>query len=197
MAELTHVRVSGPAAAVEAIVRQLRRDLEVAEESRDYPNRREPGVRRYLSLIVDLEQGAGRRAPRAQAEQAKARRDIEAELGILMGAAHALSSQPWFPIRPGDVVAWWVELPGDPAGHGETLVAVANASRQTEAGAPLQRVSETEHGLGQDDAGGPEEPRYEDFQDVWFEAGPEQVTVIRAGRIVHGPAGAGVGGERS
>jgi hypothetical protein len=51
---VVRVRVSGLASAVEAVALQLRRGLEVAEESRDCPNRRETGVRRYLTVLVSV-----------------------------------------------------------------------------------------------------------------------------------------------
>jgi hypothetical protein len=49
---LVRVRVSGPPEAVAQVADELRRRLAVAEESGDYANRRDPGVRRYLSVLV-------------------------------------------------------------------------------------------------------------------------------------------------
>jgi hypothetical protein len=52
---LVRVRVSGPPAAVAQVADELPRRLTVAEESGDYPNRRDRGVRRYLSVLVTRE----------------------------------------------------------------------------------------------------------------------------------------------
>jgi hypothetical protein len=49
---LVRVRISGPPGAVAQVADELRRWLPVAEESGDYPNRRNPGVRRYLSVLL-------------------------------------------------------------------------------------------------------------------------------------------------
>jgi hypothetical protein len=52
-ARLVHVRVMGPPEAVEEVARRLRHALPVAEESADYPRRRDLGVRRYLTVVVE------------------------------------------------------------------------------------------------------------------------------------------------
>jgi hypothetical protein len=159
------------------------------------------------------------RSPRAAAEDAKARRDLPGEIGALTGADRDLRAQPWFPIQPGDVVCWSIEMP-DGSRHGETLLAVDDPMWPTEGGAPLRSVSETPHDYGpvdededepydpaddlfaytsapdieyvddveDEDAEEPEpgdRPNYQDFYDVWFEAGPHRVAVIRHGQLVH------------
>ena len=45
------VRLMGPPTAVAEIARRLRAALRVMEESRDYPRRRDLGVRRYLAVM--------------------------------------------------------------------------------------------------------------------------------------------------
>jgi hypothetical protein len=52
---VVNVRLMGPAAAVEAIADRLRDALAVAEESGDYPRRRDLGVRRYLTVVLPAE----------------------------------------------------------------------------------------------------------------------------------------------
>jgi hypothetical protein len=59
--ELVHIKVSGPPAAVERISQWLHCGLDVRDASLDYPNRRNPGVRRYLTVLVAE---SGRREPR-------------------------------------------------------------------------------------------------------------------------------------
>ena len=49
---LVLVRVMGQPEAVAEVARQLRDVLHVAEESHDYPRRRDLGVRRYLTVVV-------------------------------------------------------------------------------------------------------------------------------------------------
>ncbi|MGW9122237.1 hypothetical protein ACWGRV_37560 [Streptomyces sp. NPDC055663] len=45
------------------------------------------------------EQGSVARSPLAQAEEAKRRRDIGAEIGALVGGHRALMEAPWYPSR--------------------------------------------------------------------------------------------------
>lgn len=56
---LVRVRMSGPPPAVEELAARLRTVLTVAEESPDYPNRGDPGVRRYLSVLLEEVAGDG------------------------------------------------------------------------------------------------------------------------------------------
>jgi hypothetical protein len=50
---LVRARFDGPADAVAFCSARLRLTLSVVRESGDYPNRRDPGVRRYLDVLVD------------------------------------------------------------------------------------------------------------------------------------------------
>jgi hypothetical protein len=50
--ELVHIRLSGSPESVSLVAERLRRDLAVLQESPDYPNRRDAGVRRYLDVLV-------------------------------------------------------------------------------------------------------------------------------------------------
>ncbi len=49
---LVHVRVIGQPNAVGEVARQLCEVLHVAEDSADYPRRRDLGVRRYLTVVL-------------------------------------------------------------------------------------------------------------------------------------------------
>jgi hypothetical protein len=49
---LAHVRVSGDAGVVDLVAELLRGVFNVAEESADYASCREPGVRRYLTVLL-------------------------------------------------------------------------------------------------------------------------------------------------
>ena len=54
--ELVRVRLCGSPLAVAAASERLSRVLAVLQESPDYPNRRDPGVRRYLDVLIDGEE---------------------------------------------------------------------------------------------------------------------------------------------
>lgn len=142
-------------------------------------------------------------SPLAQAEDAKRRRDLAGEIGALTAADAALAAQPWAPVRPGDVVLTHLPTREDLAAYGETYLAVDG---DTDIGghALLRLVSETQLALDDEDdasADSDEEDREEatahagewsrleeltPFYDLWFEAGPGGVVVIRAGTVVHG-----------
>ncbi|MFI2437436.1 hypothetical protein [Streptomyces sp. NPDC018693] len=128
-------------------------------------------------------------SPLAQAEDAKRRRDLAGELGALMQAGTALESAPWYPCRPGDLVHVHYEAVGDvpliPA-RGETYIV-------RDAGDGLMSMQLLADGSPQDT-----EPV--DFfvveaadcpiYDLWMEAGPHRLTIVRDGLVVHdGPGG--------
>lgn len=136
-------------------------------------------------------------AGEAAAGQAHDRRDIDGEFAPLIAAVRELRAQPWFPIQPGDVVCWSIDRPG--GRHGETLIAVKDPGWAAEAGTPLQKMSETPYetvgsveieldddAQSDDQSGQGRAPHYEDFYDIWFEAGPANIAVIRHGQLVHG-----------
>lgn len=58
-ASVVRIRVSGPPAAVERVSEWLCHGLQVEEVSLNYPNHRDPGVRRYLTVVVPVA-GSGR-----------------------------------------------------------------------------------------------------------------------------------------
>lgn len=129
-------------------------------------------------------------SPLAQAEDAKRRRDISGEIGALMEGKRALESAPWYPSRPGDLVHVHIEGPGRglPA-WGETYAVEPDPGFPE--GLRLRLVHHTAQGgdtatagVYVSDDGGPD-PLYE----LWFEAGPARLTIVRDGRVVHlGPA---------
>ncbi len=108
-------------------------------------------------------------SPLSRAEGAKHRRDLPDEISILTSANADLEAQPWYPLQPGDVVL--VALSGGPEFFGETYVG-RNDSFET----VLECVSATEVVQSVEVL----------FHDLWFEAGRDVLTVIRAGRVVFG-----------
>lgn len=190
--ELAKIRIMGSEPVVTAAIERIGQVLDMAYDGNLLPQRHGEGVRAYLDVAAPGNGSAS--SPRALAEDAKRRRDIDGEISTLRAADQELRNQPWFPIQAGDVVVWSVDLPG--GRHGETLLAVEDPDYPTQGGAPLKKVSETLHDLGDDadedqDAELDDEqpvslPGYEDFYDLWFEAGPSSVAVIRQGQLVHG-----------
>jgi hypothetical protein len=153
--------------------------------SRDYPNRRTSGLRRYLSADVSAATRQPVQSPLAAAEEHKRRRDIAGEIGALMSADAELKARPWYPIRPGDVVLMRLAGAAGVPAYGETFLAV---DTDMDGCAMLRQVSRD---LGHILDGPNEETHTLDdalvsFYELWFEAGPSVLTVIRAGAVVHG-----------
>ncbi|TQE35451.1 hypothetical protein [Streptomyces ipomoeae] len=125
-------------------------------------------------------------SPLARAEDAKRRRDLVGELSALMSAGNALESAPWYPCRHGDVVHVHYEATPTMPACGETYIV-------RDAGEGLMSLRLLADGVARD--AGPFDgmtagalvveaadcPIYE----LWFEAGPQRLTVVRDGRVVH------------
>jgi len=130
------------------------------------------------------------RSPRAQAEDAKRDRDLVGEMGTLMAAGNALESAPWYPARRGDVVLVHYPAAGDFPAFGETYV-VDDADHGMKVlkfvahSAPLTD-DEQDGYIGCFAVEAVDCPLYE----LWFEAGPHLLTIVRDGRPVH------IGGAR-
>ncbi|MFF6825021.1 hypothetical protein [Streptomyces longwoodensis] len=124
-------------------------------------------------------------SPLAEAEDAKRRRDIVGEVGALMAAGKELESAPWYPCRPGDTVHLHYPQAGDFPAFGETYLI-------SDAGDGLMNMKllahtcpltgdETARMVGCFTAQTSDCPLYE----MWYEAGPHLLTIIRDGRIIH------------
>jgi len=140
-----------------------------------------------LPLTDDSEQ----QSPLAQAEDAKRRRDLHGEVSVLMSAGADLESAPWHPVRPGDLVHVHYEAVGQMAAFGETYLVAAGSNNG------FLNMQLLAHTL-------PEDTEFLDgmvgcfaveddpdpLMELWFEAGPHRLTIVRDGRPVH------VGGVR-
>lgn len=128
-------------------------------------------------------------SPLAQAEDAKRARDIQGEIGALMAGDRSLTSAPWYPARPGDLVHVHYEQAGEMAAFGETYI-VGDAGDgllgMQLLAHTLPDVSDNERMAGCFAVEAADCPLYE----AWFEAGPHRLTIVRDGRPVH------VGGAR-
>ncbi|NUS29784.1 MAG: hypothetical protein HOV92_36975 [Streptomyces sp.] len=127
-------------------------------------------------------------SPLARAEEAKRRRDLAGEVGVLMSAGADLESAPWHPVRPGDLVHVHYEAGGSSDAFGETYVVTAGEGgflSMRLLAHTLQETAETSGLVGcfavEDDP--------DPLMELWFEAGPQRLTIVRDGQVVHdGPA---------
>ncbi|WP_432193782.1 hypothetical protein [Streptomyces sp. bgisy027] len=129
-------------------------------------------------------------SPLAQAEDAKRRRDLVGEVAALNSGYAALTTAPWYPARPGDMVHVHYEAAGTTAAFGETYLVAASEggflSMQLLAHT-LPEDTEFLDGMvgcfAVDDDPDP-------LTELWMEAGPHRLTIVRDGRPIH------VGGAR-
>lgn len=143
-------------------------------------------IAKQLPLADDSEQ-----SPLARAEDAKRARDLGGELAVLQQGHADLTAAPWYPARPGDVVHVAYEEVGTLRAASETyLVGDAGDGLMS-----LSMIACTFPGLSDKGASAvsgvfvaeaADDPLYE----LWFEAGPHRLTIIRDGRPVH------IGGAR-
>ncbi|MEV8245008.1 hypothetical protein AB0R01_14700 [Streptomyces rochei] len=128
------------------------------------------------------------RSPLEQADDAKRARHLGAEIAALRGSYSALTSAPWYPARPGDLVHVHYEAAGEVAAAGETYV--LDEGRYE--GTLSVRLVHCSAASGDEGLGGCFEVKDSDepLTEMWFEAGPHRLTIIRDGRPVH------IGGPR-
>jgi hypothetical protein len=165
------IRIEGTPRGVEAFAAFLRATIDVRQESQDYDNRPPSTlVRRYIDAELLAEPGSAP-SPLALAEDAKRLRDMGAEITILQRADTDLNSQPWLPLRAGDIV---LQSFADHPDLSATYLAIPDDSRE---GAYLQQISSNYP---------TPETGPMPFYDLWFEAGRDALSVIRAGAVVFG-----------
>ncbi|MFE9296565.1 hypothetical protein [Streptomyces niveus] len=129
-------------------------------------------------------------SPVAAAEDAKRRRDLSGEIDALMGGERALKTAPWYPSLAGDLVHVHYEA----AGHGlpawgETYEVIEDPEFAEDM--RLRLVHHTAQGDAaiMTGAWAKESGDIDPLYDMWFEAGPAVLTIVRDGRVVHlGPA---------
>jgi hypothetical protein len=136
-----------------------------------------------LPLTDDTEQ----KSPLAQAEDAKRARDLAGEIGILMSAGADLESAPWHPVRPGDLVHVHYEAVSTMPAFGETYLIAAGEGGFLSMQLLAHTLPEAEDTAGMvgcfavDDDPDP-------LMELWFEAGPHRLTIVRDGLVVHNGA---------
>ncbi|MEU4165611.1 hypothetical protein AB0F46_01835 [Streptomyces sp. NPDC026665] len=130
-------------------------------------------------------------SPLARADAAKGTGDLVGQLAPLLHGDRELTTAPWYPARPGDLVHIHYEQTGESAAFGETYIvgdAVGHGflSMQLLAHTMTGSAQEIEGMVGCYSSDASDDPLY----GVWFEAGPQRLTIVRDGRAVH------VGGAR-
>ncbi|MFD9107170.1 hypothetical protein [Streptomyces bottropensis] len=132
-------------------------------------------------------------SPLAQAEAAKRARDLGGEIAVLTSAHDRLTSAPWYPVRPGDLVHVHYEAGGEMPAFGETYI-VGDAREPGDTAPGLLSMVLLAHTLPDstpdDDVAGmtgcfESESHDDPLYDLWFEAGPQRLAVVRDGRVVH------------
>ncbi|MFB6950210.1 hypothetical protein ACFCXP_11320 [Streptomyces niveus] len=129
-------------------------------------------------------------SPLAQAEEAKRRRDLGGEIGALTHGERALKSTRWYPSAPGDLVHVHYEAagPGLPA-WGETYEVIPDPQFSDDLRLRLVHHTAKGDAATMTGAWATEHGEPDPLFDMWFEAGPGQMTIVRDGRVVHpGPA---------
>lgn len=127
------------------------------------------------------------KSPLAQAEDAKHRGDTVGQLYALSGGHDQLVTAPWYPVLPGDLVHVHYEATPTLPAYGETyLIGDVGGGLKS-----MQLINDTYDGELDGMTGicaveAADDPLYE----LWFEAGPQRLTIVRDGRPVH------IGGAR-
>ncbi|MFD5468858.1 hypothetical protein [Streptomyces sp. NPDC127105] len=120
-------------------------------------------------------------SPLAQADAAKRARDLPGELNALMSGHYSLTTAPWYPAREGDLVHVAFEAAGQAPAFGETYVV------EPRGGHPDDLKLRLLHHTAPDDSAGFFAPGLvgDGISELWMEAGPHRLTVIRDGQVVH------------
>ena len=124
-------------------------------------------------------------SPLAQAEDAKRARDLVGEVGILMSAGADLESAPWSPVRPGDLVHVHYEAAGEMPAFGETYIVAAGAHGFLSMQLLAHTLPDDTEYLGSMVGCYAVEDDPDPLMELWFEAGPHRLTIVRDGRPVH------------
>lgn len=129
------------------------------------------------------------KSPVQAAHDAKASRDLSAELGALTDGYATLTEAPWFPPVEGDIITVHYEAAGQARAFQEQYLVTRPEDREhialTFTGcAPDSAQIRSMCGFyAGDDFGDP-------VGDLWMEAGPHRLTITRCGETIHdGPAG--------
>jgi hypothetical protein len=122
-------------------------------------------------------------SPLELVEAAKRRRDFPGEIAAVQAGQRALETAPWYPALAGDLVHvhYYGSLADMTLEQGETYVVERS---EDEGGLVLRLLHHTAgfEGAGCFAPGMVDAP----LMEAWFEAGPDALTIVRDGRVVHG-----------
>lgn len=116
-------------------------------------------------------------SPLERAEDAKHRRDIVGELDALMSGHASLEDAPWYPAQPGDQLLVHNSALGDKIPEwGETYEVTDDL-----------RLRLIGHNAPDPSYAGSFAPGLagDPLMEAWMECGPQSLTVVRSGRIIH------------
>lgn len=119
-----------------------------------------------------------------QVEEAKKRRDFLGEIDAVRTGYAALESAPWYPAQAGDILHVAYEATTGMSATGETYV----VEHSEQEGGFVLRALSAEPDLISPGALAPgivDSP----LMEAWFEVGPHNLTIVRHGRVIHGPGG--------
>ncbi|MEV0826414.1 hypothetical protein [Nonomuraea rubra] len=126
-------------------------------------------------------------APLENAEDAHRRRDFFGLVEAARAGQQSLESQPWYPARHGDVVLIHYEGVSDVPASGETyIVEQPDADGWYNLRLLAHTQSESMGQVGAFATEGDPDP----LMEMWFEAGPHRLAIVRDGRVVHNGDGA-------
>ncbi|MCZ4611838.1 hypothetical protein O3S80_50455 [Streptomyces sp. Lzd4kr] len=129
-------------------------------------------------------------SPLAQAEDAKRRRDLVGEVAALNSGYAALTTAPWYPARPGDMVHVHHEAGALADAFGETYLVAASEGGFLSMQLLAHTLPEDTEFLDGMVGGFAVDDDPDPLTELWMEAGPHRLTIVRDGRPVH------VGGAR-
>lgn len=121
-------------------------------------------------------------SPLENADAAKRERDITGEISALMQGHSALENAPWYPVQAGDIVhIHYPALRDKIPAWGETYL----VEPDKDGFLVLRSIA---HTAPSEDYAGAFAPGLADdpLMEMWMEAGPHALVVIRHGRIIHG-----------
>lgn len=126
------------------------------------------------------------KAPVEEIDDAHRRRDFSGVIEAALSGQQSLETQPWYPARHGDIVHVAYEaLTADLPAHGETYIV-----EQPKGGDRynLRLLAHTQpESMGLAGAFAVEDDP-DPLMEMWFEAGPHRLTIVRDGCVVHGGA---------
>lgn len=154
------------------------------ERSNSWTGRPAALAERIYTALYGRPQTIEQQSPLARADDAKRARDIGGEIAALTTGHDDLTTAPWYPARPGDLVHVHYEAGGMSEAFGETYRITAGNGGFLTMQLLCHTLPETEDLEGlvgcfavTDDP--------DPLMELWMEAGPHRLTIIRDGRPVH------------